>query len=768
MKKLTLTLLLLSFSFIYVNASNDAKWITTSDNQNAVNTWLCFQKVSTIKTVPQTAIARIAADSKYWLWINGKMVVIEGAVKRGPNPNDTYFDKVNIAPYLHSGKNIISVLVWYYGKKGFSYNPSGSAALFFDCSTKAFSLVSDASWKGKVHPAYFSLGKPEPNYRLPESCIGFDARIDIPRWESNECNDWTSVKVLGKEGSAPWNKLHYRVIPLWKDFGLANYVSENIHKGTENDTLICKLPYNAQVMPYIELESKAGNKLTIETSNVMGGGAYNVRAEYIAKDGYQVYENKGWMNGEKVYYIYPKGVKILKVMFRETGYDTTLKGSFTCDDTFFNTLWKKAQRTLYITMRDTYMDCPDRERAQWWGDETVESGESFYALSPSSRLLMKKGMYELIGWQHEDGALHAPVPASNYDKELPGQMLASVGYYGFWNYYINTGDLQAIKDLYPGVKKYLGVWEKDENGNIKPRTKGWIWGDWGDNIDKTAIFGAWYYIALKGQLNMAKALNLKDDVVKVEKEMKGLKSAFNKVFWTGKEYRSTNYKDDTDDRVQALAVISGIADADKYPAILDVFKHCEHASPYMEKYVAEALFRMGQGEYGLMRLKKRFGFMVNNKNYSTLFEGWGIGLTDGYGGGTTNHAWSGGGLTILSQYVCGVSPIKPAFREFIVSPNPAGIKQAETLIPSISGNIKVSFEDNQTNFNLKVISPNHTIADIILPGNYSKVMINGKLIWVNGKSVSNSSNIKLSKSESGKPIFKLLKSGNYTISCEKL
>ncbi|MFR7465122.1 MAG: hypothetical protein ACLUVG_09725 [Phocaeicola vulgatus] len=30
-------------------------------------------------------------------------------------------------------------------------------------------------------------------------------------------------------------------------------------------------------------------------------------------------------------------------------------------------MWEKSQRTLYITMRDTYMDCPDRERAQWWG-----------------------------------------------------------------------------------------------------------------------------------------------------------------------------------------------------------------------------------------------------------------------------------------------------------------------------------------------------------------------------------------------------------------
>lgn len=47
-----------------------------------------------------------------------------------------------------------------------------------------------------------------------------------------------------------------------------------------------------------------------------------------------------------------------------------------------NELWKRSVRTLYITMRDSYMDCPDRERAQWWGDEVNELGEAFYALSP--------------------------------------------------------------------------------------------------------------------------------------------------------------------------------------------------------------------------------------------------------------------------------------------------------------------------------------------------------------------------------------------------
>ncbi|MFP4367340.1 MAG: hypothetical protein ACOCU3_00265 [bacterium] len=52
--------------------------------------------------------------------------------------------------------------------------------------------------------------------------------------------------------------------------------------------------------------------------------------------------------------------------------------------------------------------------------------------------------------------------------------------------------------------------------------------------------------------------------------------------------------------------------------------------------------------------------MVNHPEITTLWEGWGIGRS-GYGGGSANHAWSGGGLTILSQYVAGIYPVEPAY-----------------------------------------------------------------------------------------------------------
>lgn len=759
----TLILLLLLLGQISISA-HPPQWITAFENQNATNTWICFQKEFQVNEVPSKAIAKIAVDSKYWLWINGKMVVWEGAVKRGPNPQDTYYDEVDMASFLNQGENTIAVLVWYFGKEGFSYNPSGSGALFFDCKTEGFTLQSDASWKSILHPAFYNLEKPEPNFRLSESNIGFDARIDINGWEQPKspiCQHWAAAKELGKENSKPWNKLHHRIIPMWKDFGLKKYISEQVLPGEDQDTLVCRLPYNAQITPFMEVEATEGKHITLQTDGYHGGSAYNVRGEYITKQGIQQYESLGWMNGENVFYIYPKGVQIRNVMYRETGYDTAFEGYFKCNVPFFNELWKKAQRTLYITMRDTYMDCPDRERAQWWGDAVNESGEAFYALSASSHLLMKKGMYELIGWQRPTGEIFSPIPSSNYHTELPGQMLASTGYFGFWNYYQSTGDLQPIRDLYPGIQRYLNVWQKNTDGTVKFRAGEWTWGDWGTDIDFEVLFNAWYYIALKGQLNMAKALNLNQDAARINQEMKELKTAFNKVFWTGKEYRHPQYKLRTDDRVHALAVVGGLADKEKYPAILNVLKAQEHASPYMEKYVIEALFQMNAEEYGLTRLKKRFQEMVEDPIRSTLYEGWSIG-PGGFGGGTTNHAWSGGGLTIMSQYVCGVSPLTPGYESCSIRPQPGNIQTAETLVPTVKGNIKVNFQNNKQSFSLSVETPTTMKAVVRIPVKGSQITANGELVWKRGKFINGSPCIEPNLQEGNKYVsFSLTKGGKW-------
>ncbi len=704
----------------------------------SVNQWSCFRKTVTLKEAPRTAVARIAVDSKYWLWINGKMVVFEGQLKRGPTPDDTYYDRVDLTRHLTKGDNTIALLVWYFGKHGFSHKSSGKSGLVFDAEIDGNALLSDVSWKARTHPAFTTAPGDIPNKRLPESNIRFDAQKDMLGWQNPGFDDssWPAAGAYGKPPCAPWNQLVLRPIPFWKDFGLKAYTNASeLPSVSTGEKIVAKLPYNAQITPYLKIEGPAGKVIDIRMDNYRGGGPPNVRAEYVTRVGVQEYENLGWMNGHEVHYTIPAGFKILALKYRETGYNAEFTGFFECDDEFLNRHRQKALRTLYITMRDTYYDCPDRERAQWWGDAVNEIGEAFYALDPRAALLAKKGVLELMNWQRADGTIFSPVPAGNFDRELPTQMLNSVGYFGFWTYYQYSGDIDTIRTVYPRVKRYLSVWKLGDDGLVIPRKGGWTWGDWGKNKDMTILFNGWYYLALKGQKLMAEALDETADVPAITARMKSIEQNFNKTFWNGKAYRSPGYKGLTDDRAHALAVVSGLAKPEQYDAIREVFRTQEHSSPYMEKYVGDALYMMRFEDDAFARTKKRFKKMTDHA-YTTLFEGWGIGR-EGFGGGTINHAWSGGALTHLSQYGAGVAPVTPGYGTYHVLPQMGPLKHIKTIVPSVKGDIPLELHNKEGAFTMDLVSPKDTEAILGIPkragASVSSIKANGNTVWRGGQ-----------------------------------
>lgn len=734
MKKWILTMLFLLAGIVFASAMEwKAKWITPMVNQNQPNTWIGFRKQVSVAHLPAEAIAHIAVDSKYWLWINGDIVVHEGGLKRGPNRTDTYYDEVDIAPYLHEGDNTIAILVWYFGKDSFSHNSSGKAGLLFDCRAPGVEILSDVSWGGSLIDAFSTAPAPTPNFRLSESSIRYDGRRDPKGWQTNHDIHLGECIEIREAGEAPWNKLHKRPIPLWKDYGLADYVAIEEKIGETHDMLICTLPYNAHVTPWLKTDAAEGQLIEIYTDNYLKfTGEYNLRAEYVTGKGPQEFECYGWMNGHKVYYVYPHGMKRPEVKYRESGYNAEFAGEFHCSDPFFEKLWTKAARTLYVNMRDTYMDCPERERAQWTGDAVNEAEQAYYALSRSADGLTRKWLREIVGWQKPNGQLFAPVPAGNWTKELSGQVLSTIGYFGLWNYYMQTGDRETLADLYDGVKRYLSLWQTEPDGTVVFRHGEWQWGDWGSNVDIVAVHNILFYHAIKGMQQAAQTLGKTNDAWIWAEWMKNFEKGFNARFWNGKAYRTPDYNGATDDRVQALAAVIGVAGPDKYPAIVETLHKEYHASPYMERYVMEALFVMGYPEFALERIRQRFEPMVKDDRYTTLYEGWDDGAT-------VNHAWSGGALNILSRYLCGVAPVEPAYRTFQIAPQPGNIDRASTVVPSIAGTIRSSFEQTSKRFTLKISVPENTTCIVCIERKYAKIALGGKRIWQQGRFIPHGS-----------------------------
>ena len=151
----------------------------------------------------------------------------------------------------------------------------------------------------------------------------------------------------------------------------------------------------------------------------------------------------------------------------------------------------------------------------------------------------------------------------------------------------------------------------------------------------------------------------------------------------------------------------------------------EHASPYMEKYVFEAMYKMREPAKANARHRKRFSGMVNNGYFTTLFEGWGVGR-EGFGGGTVNHAWSGGGLTVLSSRLCGIRSLTPGYKTFLVAPQPGDVREASAKVASVRGDIFAGYKMIDGRLYLDVVVPNGTTAHVKLPIGYRKIKRNGR------------------------------------------
>ena len=701
-----------------------ANYIWDASDGSEENVWMCFRKTVDVPEVPEDLTACISADSRYWLYINGVLVVFEGSVKRGPTGTDSYYDSVPIASYLKPGKNTIAALVWYWGKDtSYSNTDSGKAGFLFE----AGDIVSDQSWKVCRNAAYQQdTGASQPNYRLPESNIYYDARNEIGDWTSQDYNDsaWANAKENGRGGCEPWGKLYPRAIPLLKDYGLKDYENSRRFKNT---TVIFKrklklhIPYNAQCTPYLKIDAKAGKTIRITTENT---GSGSVSDTYITKDGVQEFEALGWFNGEHIVYEMPAGVKILELKYRETGYDTAFSGQFSCDNAKLNSLWQKSLRTLYVTMRDNYMDCPDRERAQWWGDVTNEMAMTMYALDTNACLLYQKGVAAMLGHVDENtNVLQTVVPISNDYFELPMQQLA--GICGFWTYYLYTGDSDFLRSVYNASVSYIRLWSIGSGNLVEHRGGSWDWMDWGENADVPAIENAWYYYALSCMRNIAEAIGENSD--EIAQRMEKIKTGYASL-WTDNGYQS-GCVEKPDDRANALAVLSGLADESKYEAITSVLTKVKNASPYMEYYVLEALCKMEKYSVAKSRMLQRYKGMIK-KDYSTLWEFWNKNQ------GTLNHAWSGGPLVILSKYFAGIRPVEAGYRKFVIKPQMTVSKQYSCVVPSVNGYIRMNAKQTGKAFVLDAEVPKDLTAVIYIPYlNGQTVTRNGSVIYENDRFV---------------------------------
>lgn len=177
--------------------SKTPKWIWYPENRSLPCTFIFFRKEIELDEPCISACGSMAADSRYQLFVNGTLV------QRGPAPFDPRFQETepfDIIMHLKQGRNVIGILVCYFGHYGEGTYIPGNPGFWFEMKIKmqkkTVKVVSDSTWKALRAKCW----KPGSHKRFFLRALQevFDARLYPYGWNEEGFNDdnWRSAKEL--------------------------------------------------------------------------------------------------------------------------------------------------------------------------------------------------------------------------------------------------------------------------------------------------------------------------------------------------------------------------------------------------------------------------------------------------------------------------------------------------------------------------------------------------------------------------------------------
>lgn len=198
----------------YLKTDWSGDWIWCENSKIAQ--WVIFRKDVECPEQPEKSYLDIAADTHYWLWVNGELVVFEGNAKRGASPDDGYYDHIETNAFVQ-GKNSVAILVNYLGDSGYSHIDSGHGGLRLDGAAGDVRFCSDESFVAKEYSAYKYRWYDtinNLNFRLSERTSNIFGKDLEEFWlPQTDCSTWNNAVVLKGTDAESFGDTYQNILP---------------------------------------------------------------------------------------------------------------------------------------------------------------------------------------------------------------------------------------------------------------------------------------------------------------------------------------------------------------------------------------------------------------------------------------------------------------------------------------------------------------------------------------------------------------------------
>ncbi|MDA3929833.1 MAG: hypothetical protein PF541_12855 [Prolixibacteraceae bacterium] len=740
-----------------------AKWISYPDNSNSEYGVYLFRKEILIKTKPDKFIIHVSADNRYKLYINGVYVC------NGPARSYLFkwnFESIDIASYLHPGKNIISSVVWNFAEHRPLAQISGQTGFIIQGNTKAENIIdSDTSWvvfNDKAYKPvpvninqYYAAGAGEEFNCEKHPWDWMDMDFNTSGWKhAQEVETGKPVGCMGEWGGTSIHLLSQRPIPLMEEKAqrffkirrsdIAN-IPEEFLKGktpiviSANSKVKLLIDQNVLTTAYpvlnfskgrnssikltyaeslLDSVGNKGNRNDIDNKQIIGN------ADVVICDGgnNRIFQTLFWRTFRYIEIEIETKDEALELndfysIF--TAYPFEQKASFTCDNSLLNDIWNVGWRTQRLCANETFFDCPYYEQLQYIGDARIQALVSTY-VSGDSRLT-KNAISTLHDSQLPIGITQSRYP-SNQTQIIPTFSLVWVTM--VYDYWMLNDDQAFVKSMIPGMQETLNWFRNriDSTGMLGP-VEWWDFVDWtyskgwnngnppAAHDGNSSILSLQYVYTLEKAADVFDAYKLNDMAVDYRNLADKIKNAvFDKCFDSNKGLIADSPEKSTfSQHANVLAILTDAfpktTDKAKIINVLLNDKGLAQCTLYFKFYLFEALEKAGQA-----------------KQFTTILNPWKQMLDNGL---TTFaetpdptrsdcHAWSASPVYYFLSLVSGIKPASPGFKSIKIEPNFGNLKNIDATMPHRLGSIHVKLQKDIAN---------HLSGEITLPANLGGVFI---------------------------------------------
>ncbi len=462
--------------------SSNVKWFTTDDflslkplnvfgkenftkpAKSPIQNYHCLCRSEYTFNGENTVKMKITADDYYKLYINGAYVT-EGVAPS--YHNGRFYNELDIAPFLHRGRNTIAVHIYYQGLVNRVWQ-SGDNRFGLACLINNENLV----WKYKKCDAFSGhiLGY---DTAFSES---FNSGLYDENWRSADFDD--SSWILMKE------KSHDYIFKPQETKQLSVY---SVNPKTKDGTIY---DFGSEIVGCLKIKAKGsnGDKIIIrcgEELNADGSVRYDMRCNckyeeiWTLTDGECTYENYDYKGFRYVEILSDKAeVLSLEAIARHYPFDDDYC-ILNSNDKRLVDVFNICKNAVKWGTQESFLDCPTREKGQYLGDVLVIAHSHLILTGDNS--MLRKAIDDFAQTSSICSGLMA-VSSAGLMQEIADYSLL-FGELLLLDYKF-SGDKDFLKQYYPTAKNVLLYFKKFENehGLICGIIEKWNLVDWPENL----------------------------------------------------------------------------------------------------------------------------------------------------------------------------------------------------------------------------------------------------------------------------------------------